>query len=293
MADDTELADFDALWDYNDPAATETVFRALLPAAPAGSGYQVELLTQIARTQGLQRRFDDAHQTLDEAEHLLAASAVGERARVRYLLERGRVFNSSKQKERAVPLFQQALAAAQAAGEDFYAVDAAHMLGIAEPPERQTEWHLRAIALAEQSSQPRARGWLGSLYNNLGWTLHDQGQHAEALDLFEKALAFRQEQGKARETRMAQWAVARALRSLGRVDEALAIQRDLLAQHAANGTTDGYVQEEIAECLVLLDQDAEAQPFFAQAYAALSQDAWLAENEPERLRRLKELGKNL
>ena len=290
MTQEQALTDFDALWNYDDPAATEAAFRPFLTSAEQGSGYHVELLTQIARTQGLQRRFDDAHATLDEAEKLLASGQAGERARVRYLLERGRVFNSSKQKERAVPLFAEAWEAAQAAGEDFYAVDAAHMLGIAAPPEQQTEWNLKAIALAEQSSQARAKNWLGSLYNNLGWTLHDQGHHAEALALFEKGLVFRRERGQAAETRIAQWTVGRALRSLGRVEEALAIQRDLLAEHELNGGKGGYVFEELAECLTLLGQPDEAQAFFAQAYAELSQDPWLVEAEPERLARLKELG---
>jgi tetratricopeptide (TPR) repeat protein len=290
VTEPSELSDFEALWNYDDPAATEAAFRPLLAAAPPDGGYQVELLTQIARTQGLQRRFDDAHLTLDDARRRLDAGAAGARAQVRYLLERGRVFNSAREQDKAVPLFREALEAAQAAGEDFYAVDAAHMLGIAEPPERQTEWHLQAIALAEQSGQPRARNWLGALYNNLGWTLHNQGHHAEALALFEKALAFRQARGQAKETLIAQWCVGRALRSLGRVEEALAIQRDLLAQHEANGDRDDYVFEEIAECLVLLGQDDEARTYFGRAHAELSQDVWLRENEAARLERLKQMG---
>jgi tetratricopeptide (TPR) repeat protein len=290
VTEQTDLTDFDALWNYDDPAATEAVFRPLLDNAPVASTYRIELLTQVARTQGLQRRFEEAHHTLDEAERLLAESKAEPRARVRYLLERGRTFNSSRQTDRAIPLFRDALVAAQAAGEDFYAVDAAHMLGIAAPPEQQTEWNQRAIAMAEQSSQPRARNWLGSLYNNLGWTLHDQGHHAEALEVFEKALALRRARGQTKEGRIAQWCVARALRSLGRVDEALAVQRDLQAQHEAAGTSDGYVLEEIAENLALLGQDDEARPFFAGAYAQLSQDPWLVENEAARLARLKQNG---
>ena len=291
MTTPTEPTDFDALWKYDDPAASEAAFRPLLEAAPPGSGYHVELLTQVARAQGLQRQFDVAHQTLDEAERHLAAGAAGERARIRYLLERGRVWNSAKQQGMAVPLFEQALAAAQAGGEDFYAVDAAHMLGIAAPPEQLVAWNYKAISLAEQSSQPRARKWLGSLYNNLGWALHDQGHHADALELFEKALAIRQVQGQGKEIRIAQWCVARALRSLGRVEESLALQRDILAEQEAYGLTDGYVFEEIGECLALLGQPKAARPYFAKAYEELSKDAWLVENEGERLGRLRELGR--
>src|SRR5205809_4269353 len=46
------MADFDKLWDYQDPAGTEKKFRELLPAAEAAgdASYVAELLTQIART---------------------------------------------------------------------------------------------------------------------------------------------------------------------------------------------------------------------------------------------------
>ena len=282
-----EPQDFDALWDYDDPAGTETKFRALLPGATPGSAYQVELLTQIARCQGLQQQFEAAHHTLDQAQAVLPDNAP--RARIRLFLERGRVLNSSGRQPEASRQFYEAWRLATAAGEDFYAVDAAHMLAISEPPSEQLAWNQRAIALAEQSTQPRARNWLGSLYNNLGWTLHDQGEAVQALDLFERALELRVQQGKDSDIRIARWCVARCWRSLGRVDEALSAQQALAAEHAAAGSEDGYVEEELGECLLLLGRSGEAQPHFARAHALLSQDAWLLEAEPARLARLKQL----
>src|SRR6185503_17006841 len=92
----TELPDFDALWNYGDPAATEAQFQALLPAAGAAPAYHAALLTQIARAQGLQRQFDAAHETLDAAERLIASNMTS--ARIRLLLERGRVYNSAQRK---------------------------------------------------------------------------------------------------------------------------------------------------------------------------------------------------
>ena len=64
---DTQILDFDSLWNYDDPAATEQQFRELLPAAESSGdkSYHLQLLTQIARAQGLQRQFEAAHQTLD------------------------------------------------------------------------------------------------------------------------------------------------------------------------------------------------------------------------------------
>lgn len=288
--DGAVLEDFDALWDYNDPAGTGEKFRALLPAAEAAGDatYRAELLTQVARAEGLSRRFEQAHRTLDEVERAL--ESLPARARVRYLLERGRVFNSSGDKDEARPLFLEALDLARHSGEGFYAVDAAHMLGIIDPPDKQLEWHLLALEMTERSTEARARGWRGSLYNNLGWTYHDAGDYEKALNMFEKALQFRIEQGKEHEVRIARWCIARTLRSLGRVEEALRMQLELAAQAEAAGDPDGYIHEELGEGLLLLGSTEEARPHFGRAYAILSKDPWLAENEPGRLARLTELG---
>jgi tetratricopeptide (TPR) repeat protein len=284
----TDLPEIDALWDYDQPAESERRFRDVLPAVEPGSAAHVQLLTQIARAQGLQRDFAGAHATLDEAQKLLTDDMGA--VRTRYLLERGRVYNSAREPEQAAALFRAAWELASTSGQDFYAVDAAHMLGICEPPAQQVEWNLRALTLAELSSDARARNWQGSLYNNLGWTFHDQGDYARALDLFEKAERFRAAQGQAKELLIARWCVARCLRSLGRVEDALARQQALLAEHTAAGSGDGYVQEELAECLLALGRAEEAWPYFAQAYATLTQDRWLVEAEPVRLARLKALG---
>lgn len=288
--DGAVLADFDELWDYNDPAATGEKFRALLPTEEAAGDatYRAELLTQVARAEGLSRRFEEAHRTLDEVEREL--TSLPARARVRYLLERGRVLNSSGDKSEARLLFLEALDLARHSGEDFYAVDAAHMLGIIDPPDKQLDWHLLALQMAERSTEARARGWRGSLYNNLGWTYHDAGDYEKALDMFEKALQFRVEQGKGREVRIARWCIARTLRSLGRVEEALRMQLELAEQAEAAGDPDGYIHEELGEGLLLLGSTEEARPHFGRAYAILSKDPWLAEHEPGRLARLKELG---
>ncbi len=284
------LPNFDSWWNYDHPDSTEARFRELLPRARAAGDPDAlaQLLTQIARTEGLQRRFDHAHRTLDEAEGLLSERTPV--ARVRYLLERGRVYNSSREPERAKPLFLGAWAAARADSLDFYAVDAAHMLGIVETGDSSVAWNERAMALAESSSSERARGWLGSLYNNLGWTYHQSGAYQRALALFEKALAFRREHGTPEQIRVARWCVARTHRSLGRVREALAEQEALASDLEAAGAEDGYVEEELGECLTALGRPSEATPHFAKAYAVLSQDPWFREGEPGRLARMQELG---
>jgi tetratricopeptide (TPR) repeat protein len=280
------MLNIDDLWDYGNPAGTEEKFRAVLPKC-ATQAERAELLTQIARTHSLRRQFTEAHQILDEAHTLI--TNLRSRAQVRYLLERGRTFNSAQHKPQASELFLQAWNLARELAEESLAVDAAHMLGISERPEKQLEWNLLALAYAEQTVNPEARKWLGPLYNNLGWTYHTSGHFEKALEMFERGLAFRREGGQVAETHIAQWCVARCLRSLGRVAEALALQEALLAEHNAHGTRDGYVFEELGECLLALNRAAEARPYFAQAYAELSPDAWLTENEAARLERLKQL----
>jgi tetratricopeptide (TPR) repeat protein len=290
MAEESILPNFDALWDYEHPAETESTFRAFLPQAETSGNqsYYIELLTQIARTQGLQRNFAAAHQTLDQAQALLTDDLT--RARMRYLLERGRVFNSSGKPDEARPLFQAAWEQRQAAQEDYHAIDAAHMLAIVAPPEEKLDWNLKALELVEQTSDARARTWGGGLYNNIGWSYHAQGQYQLALESFQKALEWRQAQGDLREMLIAQWCIARTLRSRGQFSEALRMQQKLEEEWKPLGGSDGYTVEEIGECLLALGRSEEARPYFAQAHAKLSQDPWLVAEEPARLERLKQLG---
>jgi tetratricopeptide (TPR) repeat protein len=285
------LVDFDTLWDYNEPGLTETKFRELLPEAKeSGDGsYYAQLLTQIARTEGLQRKYDDAHQTLDAVEGMLTDESSA--ARIRYLLERGRVINSSGSPEEAKPYFMEAWEMGLEIGEDFYAVDAAHMIQIVEPPEKQLDWADKAMDLAEKSKDEKARNWLGSLYNNTGWSYHDLGQYERALELFEKSLKWREEKNDDEGVRIAKWTVGRTHRSLGRIEEALQVQRDLEEEFEREGLDqDGYVFEELGECLHIQGKNEEAGKYFALAYDLLSKDEWMVANESDRLERLKELG---
>lgn len=290
FAEDT-LPDFDKLWDYQNPDQTEMKFRGLLPLAKESGdvSYYVQLLTQTARTEGLQSKFEDAHRTLNIAESLLTEDMIT--AHIRYLLERGRVYNSSKQKDKARPLFLEAWDMGVAHGEDYYAVDAAHMMQIVEPPEKQLAWAGKAMELAEQSERERAKKWLGPLYNNTGWTYFDLEQYDQALELFEKSLAWYQNKQDEYGTYVARWTVARAYRQVGRIQEAYFIQK-VLEKEIDEKTMDpdGYVYEELGELSLLMGKADEARPYFLRAYELLSQDQWLVENEPERLERLQQRG---
>ena len=289
--DDVPFERLDDLWDYGDPAESERRFTALLVGArhDESGRYVAETLTQIARAQGLQRRFEDADRTLDDADAALGSD--DQRGRVRILLERGRIANTAGRPGRGADSFLAAWELARSAGEDALAVDAAHMLGIVEPPDSARAWNARAMELARSSSDAAARRWIASLANNMGWARHDAGDYVEALELFRVAVAERERQDDPARTRIARWSVARCLRSLGRADDALAEQRSLAAELAVVGEIDGYVTEEIAECLLTLGRNAEARPWFARAYAELSADGELRTREPDRLERLRVQGK--
>ena len=276
----------DRAWDFERPAESEARFRRELATLPPASTARLELLTQVARAQGLQRQFDAANITLDGVEQALAGQPP--RTEIRYLLERGRVYNSSNQAEHAVPLFRAALEKGRAAHEDFLAIDAAHMLGIAAPAQERLRWNLEAVAMTERSDDPRSKRWLASLYNNIGWTYHERGEYATALEYFEKALPAWEARGDAGAVRAGKWSIARTLRSLGRYAEAQTIQQSLLADAEKRGEVDGYVYEELGE--LALARGEPAATWFAKAYAALAQDASLAANEPDRLERLRKLG---
>jgi len=287
----TGLPDFDALWDFAQPAQTEERFRELLPAARASGDrdYHLQLLTQIARAQGLARRFDAAHATLDHVRDGLNDDL--KTVRVRYLLERGRCFNDTDERDKARACFLQAWEFGQAERLDAYAVDAAHMMGIIERPQSEAlAWNLRAVEFASGSNRPEARRWLASLQNNIGWTYHAMGEYQRALDVFEHALQLRQAQGNPAAIRIARWCVAKMRRLLGRTEEALAEQRALLGECERARDPDGFVREELAECLLALSRAGDATPHFARAYELLSKDPKLARDEPARLQRLKELG---
>lgn len=277
------------LWDYGDPAATEMLFISL--AEEAGQSDNIEylpiLITQLARTHSLRDEFTLAHQQLDQAKSLIGDQK--SRPWVFLLLERGRTYNSSGSKLKALEYFGEAFITAEIIGDDYLAIDAAHMVAIAETLENQMKWNIIALGIAESSKSQRAKDWLGSLYNNMAWTLFDQGDYENALDLFEKGVDFRRKKKNVRRLQIARWAVARTYRALGRFDEALEIQQSLLSEKEDRGlAADGYVVEELAE-LYLARKDPLAPDYFARAHRILSQDQWLEKNEPERLARLKKL----
>jgi tetratricopeptide (TPR) repeat protein len=279
-------AELDKLWDYAKPAVSEQRFRDEVARHPAGSREALETQTQLARTQGLQRRFAEADRMLDAVAPKLAGVPV--RVKVRYLLERGRTRNSGGDPKAATALFDEALAASAKdtlPGADYYRIDTLHMLGIAAPKDAQLGWNLKALAAAEASSDARARGWAASLHNNIGWTYFNAGDVKTAVAHWEKVVPLREASGNALNIRIAKWTVARGYRAQGRFDEALPIQAALAAETEKLADPDGYVYEELAEITFAQGDRDAAKAWAAKAHALLKDDPDMS-GEADRLRRL-------
>ena len=180
-------------WDFDDLDATEQRFRDL----------RAEALTQLARVQGMRGHFEEGDRLLDEIGEQTA------RVRVRVDLERGRLRRSSGDKEAALPLFERAFAAAQAAGEDWLAADAAHMAALAAPDrDGFVAWTKRGLELAARLEA--AAYWEGPLLNNLGWEHFEAEEYEQALEVRERDPENTAAIAHARE------AVAEAKKALGR-----------------------------------------------------------------------------
>ena len=281
------LPDFNTLWKFSDPKGTEASFSALLePARKSGdASYLLQLLTQIARAQGLQDKFAEAHATLDGVREQLRDDL--KLARIRYLLERGRVFNSSGAPEKALPLFVDAYEAANAAGETKYAADALHMVAIAEPaPAGKVTWNLRALDYIEK--HPQEKRWLNAVYNNLGEAHLLTGEYAKALDCFQKLVEI------SRGRNEAPWIytlkdISKCLRLLGRNEEACEVIGPVHSTLKTKGEVDGWISGELGECLLALNEKDVARALFKEAYAAFQKDEHVLKHEAEMLKRVKAL----
>lgn len=259
--------DVAALWDFSNPALSQQRFHAALATAQGDDA--LVLLTQIARTHGLQRDLQRARALLQSIQPRLA----GARAEVqaRHALEWGRIHISalSTQPERtagnlelARAAYARAMTVARQAGLDGLEIDAMHMMAfVDDAPVDQLRWNQAALDRVLASAQPAGRAWEGSIRHNLGLALHALGRHGESLPQFQRCLELREASGTPRQAYVARWLLARALRLTGRLDEALAHQTWLEGRMQVVGDPDPYVLEELARIHRALGDDDKAASY--------------------------------
>ncbi len=243
------------LWDFSDLDASEERLRVQLGAEDTDEG-RAEVVTQLARVEGLRDRFDEGERLLVEAESLAGDSAV---ARARVDLERGRLRRSGGDPDAARPLFESAFATALDDRRYFIAADAAHMVALVAPGrDGFVEWTSRGIELAEQHEA--AAYWRGPLLNNLGWEQYQAGEYDTALETFERALDARtHEPENAEPIALARYAVGKTLRALGRSEEAIPLLEQAVAWADGAGSPGGWLHEELAEEYAAVGRMGEAR----------------------------------
>ena len=288
---DLAVPDFDHLWNYSKPAQTRQAFFEWLEEhrEEVPQDILLQLQTQIARTYSLEKNFTEAHKRLDEVESRLAEFT--KTAEVRYLLERGRTFNSAGEKNKARPVFKKAYELAVEIENFRLSVDAAHMLALAaESFAEKMSWNQKGLVAAENSGDEKTRRWIGSLRNNIGWDLFEEKEYEKAFAEFKLCQEFYQSIGDSKYEAIARWSQAKVLRYLEQFEAALSIQKELLRESGGIDES-GYTYEELAELYLALGQKERAQDFFSKAYEILSQDSWLQKNESQRLSRMKKLAR--
>jgi tetratricopeptide (TPR) repeat protein len=190
----------DRLWSLGNPALSETRLREALAGGTYDADERAELATQLGRAIGLQGRFEEADALLDSVD------ADEPTVAVRVLLERGRVLNSSGHPQMAVPLFEQAAELADHLSEEFLAVDALHMLAIADSGHAET-WTRSALEYASTAHDLRTKRWMVALHTNLGQTLHNAGRCTEAMVEFQLAEQWAERVGTLAEQELARDAI--------------------------------------------------------------------------------------
>ena len=173
-------------WDFDDLDGSEHRLREQLDRETSDSG-RAEVLTQLARVEGLRDDFDASERLLEEAEGLAGSSEV---ARVRIDLERGRKLRSSGHPAAALPLFESAHARASDDGQvEELGAERLELPISVDNVDATEQWTQRGLDFGER--RPAAAYWAGPLLNNLGWAYYDAGDHRRALELFEQALEVR------------------------------------------------------------------------------------------------------
>ncbi len=125
-------------------------------------------------------------------------------------------------------------------------------------PEDLLHWNLQTLTFLQASSDPEAKKWEGSVQQNVGYSLHQVGRFAEALEHFDLSRKACELRGDTRGARISRWMTAWTFRSLQRYQEAIAMQLQLEQEFAADGEPDPYVFEELIALYEAVGETANA-----------------------------------
>ncbi len=159
-----------------------------------------------------------------------AADGSDPRGWSRYLGVRGRFEWKDGDNEAATKTFREMFDYCNEKGLWERAVDAAHMIAITGDQNEKFDWSLKGIETAEKGNM---EGWLGPLWNNLGWNYYDAERYEEALDALLKAREYHYRGENDLPKLIADYSVAHVTMKLGRLDEARSGMLDVLERAEA------------------------------------------------------------
>jgi len=179
------------------------------------------------------------------------------------------------------------------------AVDAAHMVAITAPHEEQIFWAKRGIEAAEEGNMT---GWLGPLWNNLGWSYDEMGEHDEALNALLKAREFHYSGKRDVPKLVADYSVGVQYRKLKNIEKALQWMKPAAEWadrlYAAEASVDhaewvGWTHKELGEIAVLEGDGNQAKREYGVALEKLREAKmpdWDAEGFGKIEQKLADLG---
>lgn len=238
----------DATFRARDYAAAREQYReaAEVAAALGDKQVQVEALSQVARCWSLVPDLAEGRAWLRRAEEL--ASPEEPQGWTRYLGVRGIFEREEGDKARAMATFVEMYNYAMARGLYRRAIDAAHHVAIVAPPEDQITWSKKGIEAAEALGEA---GWLGVLWNNLGWTYFDAGDLDQALTCLLRARDYHHQSGDALTRNIADRSVGHVYLKKGALVEARTWLAPALveARRQVEATPNDNTSESLGMCL--------------------------------------------
>lgn len=290
----SNIENFEALF-VGHPAEIEKNLKKLLPEAKSkDKSIYLQILSQIALAQAMQKKFILAHKTLDTAEKLLTSKYFIARARI--LLERGRVFMQAQKFKLALPYFMKSYQLSKKHKLDYHTSNAAHMIAFVVPDVKEKiKWNKKSITINNKSKDQKVRDWNMVDYNNLGNNYIEAKKFKQGIVAYNKTVKLAKQKNLEVFVLGGKWGIARCLRSLKEIDKAHTIQNELLEKYKSlhkKGmlpieslrVTRGQVYEELAEIYL-----EKMKKYADLAYQDLSQDSWMKKLQKERLHKIKRL----